>query len=238
MGGPRPTGAKRRARRLAGTVAAAILAVAPAIRAAPAAAPDPAARPFEGPPPGDPYETVPPMPAPHAQPRATARRRLAGEFAVAAATRRRVSLAVLPLYAAAVLQLAGRERFYHHGAGVGLEVDLPLLRDLWFRVFGQFSAHPLREELDRKDDEVTVTAPAGTLTVAGTTAGLAYALDVSRMTAILDAGLGLSWIGTPKGVRDGQRGMPCSPGGGCDPGLACTAAGVCAPRPAAMAATR
>ncbi len=176
------------------------------------------------------------MPAPNAQPRATARRRLAGDLADAAAARRRVSIAVLPLYAAAVLRLAGRPEFYHHGGGAAVELDLPLWRNLWLRTFGQFSAHPLREALDRSDDQVEVTARAGTLTVAGGTAGFAYALDVSRMMAVLDVGIGLSWIRTPAGVRNGQRGMPCSPGGLCDPGLACSSAGVCIPRPAAMAA--
>ncbi|RMH00168.1 MAG: hypothetical protein D6705_00925 [Deltaproteobacteria bacterium] len=199
-------------------------------------APDPATRPFHGDPPGDPYEAVPPMAAPFAQPEATARRRLADDLARAPATRRRIAFSVLPLYAAAVLRLAGRDRFVFHGGGAAAEVDVPIVRNLWLRVFGQVSGHPLRESLEREDDDVKVTAPSGTLAIYGGTAGLAYALDVSRMMAILDVGLGLSWLRTPKGVRDGQRGMPCSAGGACDPGLACTAAGICEMRPASMAA--
>lgn len=146
--------------------------------------------------------------------------------------RRRISLQVVPLYAALKTPLFGRPLETHHGVGAGLELDVKLVRWLFLRAMAATSAHRLREAtVETPDGRQALTARAGTFLATTTGMSAVYPLDLGRVLTMIDVGGGLLWTQGPEGVLDGQQGQPCIDGGRCDFGLSCTPSNVCQPTP-------
>lgn len=148
--------------------------------------------------------------------------------------RQRFRLTVKPLYASLRVALAGRSNSAldpKRGGGLGLDVELPVWRPVWFRVTGSYTAHDLQREFSRNEDgDFVLSAPKGRLHIAYAAAALGYTMDRGRLQPTLEVGLGPMWARGPRGVQNGQVGQACIGGNACEFGLACdTAANVCRP---------
>lgn len=178
-------------------------------------------------------DDLPRMPAPGGQPQPdTLRRDL--DFATDDTPRRRLQLTATPIYAAIKLPFVGRRGRTLSGGGAGLELDVNLYRPLSLRFVGAYTAHPVDDEFSvpQKDNEdPMLTAAGGAIHTGNGGLSLAYAMDFGRVLPLVDAGVGALWILTPEGVRDGQRGQPCTSAGACDTGLACAPDNTCQPIP-------
>lgn len=143
---------------------------------------------------------------------------------------RRLALTVAPAFASFRLGFQGPRPARVHGAGVNLELDARLIKWIWFRVQGTYSGHPVDEVRVVDDEEqVTVTAPGGTIHATGFGAGPVFALDIGRFLPLIEVGLGGQRVVTPRGIAAGQRGEQCRADDSCDVGLRCNAARVCQP---------
>lgn len=153
-------------------------------------------------------------------------------------TVRRVALTAAPLFASFRLPFlgrpdsqpsaAGRPAGRTHGVGLGLELDVQLIRWMWLRAQGSYSVHPVGEgrELD-KDMKTVVTAADGTIRALGFGAGPVLALDLGRFLTLIEGGVGGLRVAPPGGVQAGQLGQACTDAGTCDVGLRCGAANKC-----------
>ena len=123
---------------------------------------------------------------------------------------------------------AGRPNGRTHGAGLGLELDVQLLRWMWLRAQGSYSVHPVGEgrALD-KDMKTVITAADGTIRALGFGAGPVVALDLGRFLTLVEGGVGGLRIAPPGGVQTGQLGKACTDEGACDVGLRCSADNQC-----------
>jgi hypothetical protein len=217
----------RRAAALAGSVAALVLAGAPAplaARAAPAGsdeAPAPIARPV------DPDAATPRMRAPDGQAPTDDRRRDL-DHAGGWSSRRRVHLGVTPLYSAFRMAFMGRPAGAIRGGGVALDLDIHLVTPVWLRISASYTGHPVQKEYAvAEDDSIVLSANAGAIHTADVGGGVVFAMDLGRVIPMLEAGLGVMVVSTPKAAQDGQRGAACLEGGGCDVGLFCAGDNVC-----------
>ena len=149
--------------------------------------------------------------------------------------RRRFQLTAMPIFAAMRLDRVGRPsgaRNPIRGGGAGLELDVALVRPLWFRVIGSYTAHPVDDEFTRNDaGESIQTASAGLIQVGNVGASAVYALDLGRFVPLIDLGLGVMWLRSPESVVRGQQGNQCRPSGVCEAGLVCNADNICQATP-------
>jgi hypothetical protein len=145
----------------------------------------------------------------------------------------RVQLTVVPTYAAFRVPFIGRGATPLRGGGVGLELDLRLLRWLFVRVYGGHTVHPVFEEsgFDEDANEVVLLANGGFVQATNTGASIVYALDIGRFVPRVDVGAGLLFVRSPSAAQPGQWGAECRQGGVCDLGLSCDAADLCKPTP-------
>jgi hypothetical protein len=142
--------------------------------------------------------------------------------------RRRVQLALSPLYAAYRMAFLGRPVQAIRGGGVGIDVDVQLVTPVWLRLSASYTAHPVQREYTRDaDDALVLSANAGTIHTADVGGGVMFAMDLGRVIPVLEAGLGIMLVRTPAAALDGQRGAACLDGGGCDTGLTCASDNVC-----------
>lgn len=192
----------------------------------PPTAPDP----FEQPPPRDP-DDAPFLRAPNNQ---------LGQWSVGRERPRvrgfdddhRIGLTLVPTYAAIHLPFIGRGGGPYRGGGVGLELDVRIVRWLFARAYVGHTLHPVpRVESVDDDGNASLTARAGTLQATDTGLSVVYALDVGRFVPRVDVGAGLLFVRSPDAVQPGQWGAECREGNVCDLGLACSAANVCEAAP-------
>lgn len=168
------------------------------------------------------------MQPPGGQPRTDELRRNVGPNPRGWSNKRRVQLTVTPLYAAYRLPWIGGPSGPIRGGGVALDVDVHLVAPIYLRVSGSYSAHPVAPVYEVVEDEAPVLkANGGTIHSANVGGGIVFAMDLGRVMPMLEAGLGIMLINTPKAAQDGQRGGACLDGGGCDTGLACASDNVC-----------
>ena len=152
---------------------------------------------------------------------------------------RRVALTIAPVFASFRLPFlcrpvanctpgAGATPTRQHGAGLGGELDVQVIRWLWMRAQASYSWHPVddvRVEDDKKN--VSVVAPAGTIRAFGTGIGPVVALDLGRFIPLIEGGIGVLRVATPAGVTNGQLGEACLDNSVCDVGLTCGGDNVC-----------
>lgn len=151
---------------------------------------------------------------------------------------RRFAITAAPLFASFRLPFAGRPDSQPsaagrpagrtHGAGLGLELDVQLIRWMWLRAQGSYSVHPVGEGrvLD-KDMKTVVTAADGTIRALGFGVGPVLALDLGRFLTLVEGGVGGLRVAPPGGVQEGQLGQACTDAGACDVGLRCGAGNKC-----------
>lgn len=149
---------------------------------------------------------------------------------------RRVALTFAPLFASFRLPFLCRSScnpghdnpVRRHGAGLGGELDVQLIRWLWLRAQGSYSVHPVDDTrvIDDKEN-VTVTAAAGTIRALGFGVGPVVAIDLGRFLPLIEGGIGGLRVATPTGVSKGQLGEACLEGGVCDVGLRCGGGNTC-----------
>lgn len=218
-------------------LAALLALMAPAITPPAAAAPAPVAptaTPASTPaprgeipaePPRDPND-APFMRPPNNQPQPV-RLRTTPDLRKGFSTARRFAFTVAPLFASFRLEFLNRPG-RSHGAGVGGEIDVQVMKWLWLRAQGSYTAHPVQEIRSTNQDGGTVIlAPRGTIRAAGFGAGPVIALDLGRFVPLIEGGVGGLRVATPEGVTAGQLGQKCQDGGGCDVGLKCGAQDTC-----------
>lgn len=207
---------------LAGAALLGVAPVAPAMASPEAAAPAPIARPV------DPDAATPRMAPPGGQPRTDELRREVGPNRRGWSNKRRVQLTIAPLYAAYRTAFIGRPVAPLRGGGVALDVDVHLVAPVYLRVSSSYTAHPVAPVYEVPEGEAPVLRANGgvihSLDVGG---GILFAMDLGRVMPMLEAGLGILLITTPKAAQAGQRGAQCLDGGGCDVGLACASDNVC-----------
>ncbi len=150
---------------------------------------------------------------------------------------RRLAITVAPLFASFRMPFvgrpdtqpvaAGRAAGRTHGVGLGLELDVQILRWLWLRAQGSYSVHPVGEAraLDA-DMKTVITAGAGNIRAFGFGAGPVLALDLGRFIPLIEGGLGGLRVAPPAGLIKGQLGQACD-ASQCDAGLTCGAGNVC-----------
>jgi len=135
---------------------------------------------------------------------------------------RRFAFTVAPLFASFRLPFIGRGDGRTHGVGIGGEVDVQLMKWLWIRAQGSYSAHPVQDQRFADDmGKTVITAAAGTIKAAGFGAGPVIALDLGRFLPLIEGGIGGLRVVTPEGVIAGQLGQQCQDSGACDVGLRC-----------------
>lgn len=140
---------------------------------------------------------------------------------------RRFAFTVAPMFASFRLEFLNRPG-RTHGAGIGGEIDVQLMKWLWLRAHGTYSVHPVQEVRTADDDgDVTIEAARGTIKAAGFGAGPVIALDLGRFVPLIEGGVGGLRVATPDGVVKGQRGEECQDDGACDVGLKCGADNTC-----------
>jgi len=151
---------------------------------------------------------------------------------------RRFAFTAAPLFASFRLPFAGRPDSQPsaagrpagrtHGVGLGLELDVQLLRWMWMRAQGSYSVHPVGEgrALD-KDMKTVITAADGTIRALGFGVGPVIALDLGRFLTLIEGGVGGLRVAPPGGVQTGQLGKACTQEGACDVGLRCSADNKC-----------
>jgi hypothetical protein len=145
----------------------------------------------------------------------------------------RVALTLVPTYAAIHLPFIGRGGGPYRGGGVGLELDVRILRWLFARAYVSHTLHPVPrvETVDADGGTASLAARAGNLQATDTGLSVVYALDVGRFVPRVDVGAGLLFVRSPDAVQPGQWGAECREGNVCDLGLACSAANVCEASP-------
>ena len=152
---------------------------------------------------------------------------------------RRVALTLAPVFASFRLPFLCRDARHscspgydgaprQHGAGVGGELDVQLIRWLWLRAQGSYSVHPI-DDVRVTDDKmnVAVVAPGGTIRALGFGVGPVIAIDLGRFLPLIEGGIGGLRVANPAGLSKGQMGEACLTGGVCDVGLRCGAANTC-----------
>lgn len=146
-------------------------------------------------------------------------------------SRRRLAFTLAPAFASLRREFQGPRPRRNHGAGVDIELDVQIWRWIWLRAQGTYSGHPVDEvRVEQPDKSFLVTAPAGTIHVAGFGGGPVFALDLGRFLPLIEVGLGGLRVATPAGgTIAGLRGESCRSDGSCDVGLRCTAARTCEP---------
>jgi len=144
-----------------------------------------------------------------------------------------VQLSFVPTYAAIHLPFIGRGSGPFRGGGVGLELDVRIVRWLFVRVYGSHTAHPVprAEAYDEASETVGLLARAGVIQATDTGLSVVYALDIGRFVPRVDVGAGLLFVRSPDQAQSGQWGGKCRDGNLCDLGLSCSAAMVCEPAP-------
>ncbi|MBL9102130.1 MAG: hypothetical protein JNL82_14290 [Myxococcales bacterium] len=195
--------------------------------ASPSAAPQPPPHAGEIPdaPPRDPNDT-PFMRAPNNQPQPV-HLRTTPDLRRGYSSARRFAFTVAPLFASFRLEFQNRPG-RTHGAGVGGEVDVQIMKWLWLRAQGSYSVHPVQEvRAEDSGGDVVLQAARGTIKAAGFGAGPVIALDLGRFVPLIEGGVGGLRVATPDGVVKGQLGEKCLDNGGCDVGLKCGAEKTC-----------
>ncbi|WP_146157889.1 hypothetical protein [Enhygromyxa salina] len=146
----------------------------------------------------------------------------------------RVQLTAVPTYAAFRVPFIGRGSTPLRGGGVGLELDIRMLRWLFLRVHASHTVHPVFEEtgFDADANEVVLFANGGLVHATNTGGSIVYALDIGRFVPRVDVGAGLLFVRSPTAAQPGQWGAECRQGGVCDLGLSCSADDLCTPTPA------
>lgn len=144
-----------------------------------------------------------------------------------------LQLTVVPTYAALRVPFIGRGDQPLRGGGLGLELDVRLLRWLFVRVYASHTVHPVFEETayDEDTNEVVLLANGGWVQASNTGASVVYALDIGRFVPRVDVGAGLLFVRSPTAAQPGQWGAECRQGGVCDLGLSCSADELCRPTP-------
>lgn len=144
-----------------------------------------------------------------------------------------VALTLVPTYAALRLPFIGRGEGPYRGGGIGLELDVRVVRWLFVRVYASHTMHPVPrvEAYDEELDEVGLLARAGVLQATDTGLSIVYALDLGRFVPRVDVGAGLLFVRSPPEAQAGQWGAECRTGNVCDLGLSCSAAQLCEPAP-------
>lgn len=197
------------------------LALLGPLHAVPVAAEEPAP-----PRPRDP-DTAPRMRAPAGQPQTDDRRRDL-PLATGASSRRRIALAISPLFASYRLGFIGRPNAPIRGGGVGLDVDVLLVQPVSLRVSASYTGHRVQDVYAREGDAAPMlTARGGTIHSTDFGAAVVFTMDTGRVRPLLEAGIGVTLLRSPTGVQDGQLGGKCLSGGGCDVGLACAGDEIC-----------
>jgi hypothetical protein len=187
-------------------------------------------------PPRDPND-APFMRAPNNQPQPL-RPRTSPDLRRGYSSVRRLAFTAAPLFASFRLPFLGRPDSQPtavgrpagrtHGVGLGLELDVQLIRWIWLRAQGSYSVHPVGEgRMLDKDMKTEVTAAGGTIRALGFGAGPVIALDLGRFLTLLEGGIGGLRVATPGGVQTGQLGKACGQQGACDVGLRCGADNKC-----------
>ncbi len=152
---------------------------------------------------------------------------------------RRIALTIVPVFASFRLPFlcrptdnctpgAGATPTRQHGAGIGGELDVQVIRWLWLRAQASYSLHPI-QDVRVTDDKgnVSVVAPGGTIRALGFGVGPVVALDLGRFIPLIEGGIGALRVATPAGLSDGQMGEACLEGGICDVGLTCGGDNTC-----------
>jgi hypothetical protein len=151
---------------------------------------------------------------------------------------RRVALTIAPLFASFRLPFLCRPAANcagatatptrQHGAGIGGELDVQVIRWLWLRAQASYSWHPV-DEVRVADDKmnVSVVAPSGMIRALGAGVGPVVALDLGRFIPLIEGGIGALRITTPPGAASGQLGEACLDNGVCDVGLTCGGDNTC-----------
>jgi hypothetical protein len=145
-----------------------------------------------------------------------------------------LQLTAVPTYAAMRVPFIGRaDQPVLRGGGIGLELDVRLLRWLFVRVYASHTVHPVFEQttFDEEDSEVVLLANGGLIQATNTGASVVYALDIGRFVPRVDVGAGLLFVRSPAGAQPGQWGEACREGGVCDLGLSCDGEDLCRPSP-------
>jgi hypothetical protein len=143
---------------------------------------------------------------------------------------RRFAFTLAPLFASFRLPFLGDRPSRIHGAGVGGELDVQVIRWIWVRAQATYTVHPVTEvRTADADGDVVETAARGTIRAAGFGVGPVFALDLGRFLPLIEAGIGGLRVVTPAGVQEGQLGQECGDGGACDVGLTCGGDNVCRP---------
>jgi hypothetical protein len=145
----------------------------------------------------------------------------------------RLELTAVPTYAAVHVPFIGRGSTPLRGGGIALELDIRLLRWLFLRAYGSYTAHPVFEEtgFDDEANEVVLLANAGVVHATNTGLSIVYGLDIGRFVPRVDVGAGLLFVRSPEAAQPGQWGAECRDGGVCDLGLSCSVDDVCRPTP-------
>ncbi|MBL8971015.1 MAG: hypothetical protein JNK56_10565 [Myxococcales bacterium] len=149
---------------------------------------------------------------------------------------RRVALTFAPVFASFRLPFLCRSNcspghdnpVRRHGAGVGGELDVQLIRWLWVRAQGSYSVHPV-DDVRVTDDKmnISVVAAAGTIRALGFGVGPVIAIDLGRFLPLIEGGIGGLRVATPAGLTKGQLGESCLEGRVCDVGLRCGGGNTC-----------
>lgn len=145
-----------------------------------------------------------------------------------------IQLTAVPTYAAfRGASFLGRGTGPFRGGGIGIELDLRVVRWLFLRAQLSHTLHPVfeRSSFDEDSEEVTTVANGGLLQATHTGASVVYALDIGRFVTRADAGAGLMFVRSPDAAQDGQWGGACRGDGSCDFGLSCSAEDRCRPTP-------
>ncbi|KIG11846.1 hypothetical protein DB30_02398 [Enhygromyxa salina] len=144
-----------------------------------------------------------------------------------------LQLTAVPTYAAFRVPFIGRGSTPLRGGGVGLELDVRVLRWLFLRAYASHTIHPVFEEtgFDEDANEVVLLANGGLVQATNTGIAVVYALDIGRFVPRVDVGAGLLFVRSPSAAQPGQWGAECRQGGVCDLGLSCSADELCQPTP-------
>lgn len=149
--------------------------------------------------------------------------------------RRRFALTAAPMFASFRSPFIARPERFHAGGGVAVEMDVRIVRWLWLRAIGSYSAHPVgeRKQITEEGEPPIVVANRGVLQAGHAGLSAVYPLDLGRILPQLDVGAGVLWVKSPDAAVTGQLGAPCREGNVCDFGLACSADATCqiAPQP-------
>ena len=185
-------------------------------------------------PPRDPNDT-PFMRPPNNQPPPT-RLRTSPDIRRGYSSVRRVALTFAPIFASFRLPFLCRTScspghdnpVRRHGAGIGGELDVQIIRWIWLRAQGSYSVHPVDETRFKDDkDKISVIAAGGTIRALGFGVGPVIAIDLGRFLPLIEGGIGGLRVATPAGVTKGQMGESCLENRVCDVGLRCGAANTC-----------